>query len=94
MILWRLVLQGVGLFFWVAEVHPSELLIGEVLSWWPVVIGPGCGREDDFLVCSEFPGQIIVDLCSVFQAGAVGHVPGPNFGRKSAQHREKLQYIF
>jgi hypothetical protein len=35
------------------------------------------------------PGLIFVDLCSVFQAGAIGNVPGPNFGQTSAQHRPK-----
>ncbi len=32
-------------------------------------------------------GIIFVDLCSTFQAGAVGHAPRPNFGRKPALNR-------
>ncbi len=40
------------------------------------------------------PGFIFVDLCSVSQAGALGHVPGPNFGRQPAQNQENLKYIF
>ncbi len=40
------------------------------------------------------PELIFVDVCSVFQAGAVGHGPGPNFGRKPAKNLEKLKYIF
>jgi hypothetical protein len=31
---------------------------------------------------------------SVFQAGAVGHAPGPNFGRTLAKHRGKTTYIY
>ncbi len=40
------------------------------------------------------PELISVDLCSGFQAGAVRNVPGPNFGRKPAQNRPKLNFIF
>ncbi len=40
------------------------------------------------------PEPIFVDLCSVFQAGAVGHVPGPDFGRTPAKKTAKLKYIF
>ncbi len=31
---------------------------------------------------------------SVFQAVAVGHVPGPNSGRKPGKHRGKTTYIY
>ncbi len=37
---------------------------------------------------------MLVDLCSIFQAGAVRNGPGPNFGRKLAQHRPKLKYLY
>ena len=40
------------------------------------------------------PGIILADLCSVFQDGAVGNGPGPNFGRKPAQNRENLYNIY
>ncbi len=40
------------------------------------------------------PGLIFVDLPSVFQAGAVGHVPGANFGRKLTKNRENKPYIY
>ncbi len=43
---------------------------------------------------NQSPGLISVDLCSNFQAGAVGQVPGANFGRKPAKNRGKLKYIF
>ncbi len=38
---------------------------------------------------SRSPEIICVHSCSVFQAGAVGNGPGPNFGRKPTQHRSK-----
>ncbi len=37
---------------------------------------------------------LFVDLCSVVQAGAAGHVLGPNFCPKSTENRDKLRYIF
>ena len=40
------------------------------------------------------PGVMLVDFWSIFQAGAVGHAPGPNFGRTSAENLEKLVYIY
>ncbi len=40
------------------------------------------------------PELVFVDLCSIFQAGAVGNSPGPNFGRKPAPKRPKLKSIF
>ena len=40
------------------------------------------------------PELVFVDLCSVFQAGAGGHGPGPNFGRKPTNNLEKQKYIF
>ncbi len=33
------------------------------------------------------PGVMLVDFWGVFQAGAVGNGPGPNFGRKPTQHQ-------
>ncbi len=36
---------------------------------------------------------IFIDLCSMFEAGALGHVPATNFGRESAKNKEKLKYI-
>ncbi len=40
-------------------------------------------------------GIIFVDLCSSFQAGAVGHAPGPNFGRKPTQNQEQtIIYVY
>jgi hypothetical protein len=40
------------------------------------------------------PELIFVESCSIFQAGAVGNAPGPNFGRKPARNRPKLKFIF
>ncbi len=37
---------------------------------------------------------ILVDLCSIYQAGAVGQAPGPDFGRKPTQNLEKLYNIY
>ncbi len=38
---------------------------------------------------------MFVALCSVFQAGAVGHVLGPNFGRILINNREKSKtYLY
>ncbi len=39
------------------------------------------------------PEIIFVDLFNVFQAGAVGQAPGPNFARQPAKIQEKLKYI-
>ncbi len=36
---------------------------------------------------------MFIELCSISEAGAVGHVPGPNFGRKPSQNQEKLKYM-
>ena len=35
------------------------------------------------------PGSGLFDLCSMFQAGALGQGPGPKFGRKPTQNRPK-----
>ena len=43
---------------------------------------------------SRSPELIFVDLCSMFQAGAVGNGPGPNFGRKPTQNPQKLKPRF
>ncbi len=40
------------------------------------------------------PGEMLFDLRSVFQAGAVGKGPGPKFGRKPAQNRPKQNLYF
>ncbi len=40
------------------------------------------------------PGLILVDLCSICQAGVVGNGPGPKFGRKPAQNQPKLKSRF
>ncbi len=40
------------------------------------------------------PGLMLVDLCSVFPAEAVGKGPGPKFGRKPDPNRQKLKSIF
>ncbi len=37
--------------------------------------------------------NFLVDLCSVFQTGAVGQALGPNFGRKPAKNIKKT-YIY
>ncbi len=43
------------------------------------------------------PELTFVELCSIFQVGAIRNVrngPGPNFGRKTAHNRQKLKSIF
>ncbi len=40
------------------------------------------------------PELICVDLCSVFQAGAVRDGPGPNFGQKPTQYLQKLKNMY
>ena len=41
------------------------------------------------------PGLIVVDVCSVFQAGATGEGPGPKFGRKTGPNPTETKiYIF
>jgi hypothetical protein len=40
---------------------------------------------------SRPPELMLVDLCSIFQAGAVGNSPWANFGRKPTQIGQNLK---
>ena len=60
------------------------------------LLGWTYGRILDFRfgALERSPELMFVDLCSIFQAGAVRNGPEPNFGRKPAQNRPKLKSIF
>ncbi len=59
------------------EGHLSTTLVPHELRH-PILSTLFCAMEPQ----NRSPGLLLVDLCSVFRAGAVGHVPGPNFGGK------------
>ena len=70
--------------------RPSDSPLHSALTWTQ-------GQILDFsfsVPLNRSPELICVELCSVFQAGAVGQAPRPNFGRKPAKNREKLKYIY
>ncbi len=78
---------------WLGGLRPYKWHLdwyGRMGGFYILVLGDRMDNTNAWIY-NRSPGLIFVDLRSIFQAGAAGNSPGPNFGRKSAQRPAKTQ---